>query len=158
MQIGPDDRVLEIGCGHGVAVSLVCGRLDGGRITAVDRSAKMIAAAATRNREHLASGRAELIEGALGEADLGDRRFDEVFAIHVRELWDEPENLDVVRRHLAPGGALYLFHQQPGWRDPGDAEPLERRVMAILRERGFAVDEPVRGEPGGTPTVGIVAR
>jgi hypothetical protein len=33
-----------------VAVSLVCQRLDGGRITAVDRSPKMIATAQDRNR------------------------------------------------------------------------------------------------------------
>jgi len=50
LDVKSTDRLLEIGCGHGVAVSLVCERLDGGRVMAIDRAPKMMAMAKRRNR------------------------------------------------------------------------------------------------------------
>jgi precorrin-6B methylase 2 len=47
-----------------------------GRVTAIDRSNKMIEMAARRNREHVAAGRAVLKTAALAAADRGDERFD----------------------------------------------------------------------------------
>lgn len=56
LEVRPADRLLEVGCGHGVAVSLVCERLTTGTITAIDRSPKMIEMATRRNREHVDAG------------------------------------------------------------------------------------------------------
>src|SRR5690606_12346615 len=58
MDIQPDHRVLEIGCGHGVAVSLVCEKLETGKIVAIDRSLKMIEMARKRNADYIDIGTA----------------------------------------------------------------------------------------------------
>jgi ubiquinone/menaquinone biosynthesis C-methylase UbiE len=60
LSVNPGDRTLEIGRGHGVAVSLICAHLESGRITAIDRSRAMIERATERNREHVDSGKAVL--------------------------------------------------------------------------------------------------
>ena len=112
--IRPDDRVLEIGCGHGVAATLVCERLEGGRLTAVDRSEKMVRAAARRNAPHVEAGRAEFLVAHLEDLDLGDRRFDRIFAARVGLFHREPERArGLIEDYLAPGGELFVFFDEP---------------------------------------------
>src|SRR5687768_17905930 len=149
LALDPADRVLEVGCGHGVAVSLVCERLTSGRITAIDRSRKMIEMAARRNREHVAGGRAVLKAAALEKADLGDERFDTVFAFNVAPFWLQPkEALGIVRRQLAPDGAVYVFwdarhtqHTQPDRTQPDRARDLADRLSERLRLGEFSVHQ-----------------
>jgi SAM-dependent methyltransferase len=138
--VRPDDRVLEVGCGHGVAVSLVCERLDGGSVLGIDRSAKMIEMAARRNAAHVAAGRAAFQVAALHEADLGDARFDLVFAIHVPVLLrgDPRRELAIVRSHLGSGGRFALPFQPL---DPATTEPTARRLAGMLEAGGFVVEE-----------------
>lgn len=120
MDVGPDDRVLEIGCGHGVAATLVCERLEGGHLTAVDRSEKMIRAAKRRNGPHVEAGRAEFLVAHLEDLDLEDRLFDKVFAVRVGLFHRDPERARVlVERWLAPGGELFVFFDQPADRKTG---------------------------------------
>ena len=101
LDVRPRERVLEIGCGHGVAATYVLER--GARLTAIDRSPKMIEAAARRNAAYVAAGTAEFLVAQLEELDLGDRRFDKVLAVRVSLVDREPE---LAERWLAPGGRL----------------------------------------------------
>src|SRR5215212_9677720 len=148
LAVEPTDRLLEIGCGHGVAVSLMCEKLDGGTITAIDRSAKMIEMARKRNADHVDSGVASFQTASLGQADLGDARFDKVFAINVGLFWRRRpvRELTILRDHLAPKGLLYLFHEQP---QRSRAAPISASVCAALEQYGFTVTETCRPAGGG---------
>ena len=115
LDIQPDDRVLEIGCGHGVAATMVCERLgDHGRLTAIDRSQKMVDAAARRNAAHVEAGRAEFLVMTLEELDLGERRFDKIFAVRVGLFHREPARARALaERWLAGGGTLLAVFDEP---------------------------------------------
>jgi SAM-dependent methyltransferase len=157
--VEPADRVLEVGCGHGVAATLVCERLDGGHLTAIDRSRKMIEAAARRNAEHVDAGRATFAVAAIERAELEPGAFDIAFAVNVAALWRHAgDTLPVVRRALATGGRLAVFQQAPWWPDAAATAASGDELAATLARHGFEVDA-IRAaelEPGAI--VGVFAR
>jgi ubiquinone/menaquinone biosynthesis C-methylase UbiE len=136
LAVGPADRLLEIGCGLGVSVSLVCERLRTGRIVAIDRSAKMTAVAARRNADQVAAGKAEFRTLSLAGADFGDERFDKVFAVNVNLFWTRSPatELALIGRLLRPGGALYLCYEPPS---AARADQLVDTLTAQLVEHGY---------------------
>ena len=154
LDVQPSDEILEIGCGPGVAVSLVCDRLDGGSVTAIDRSATAIARATVRNAEHVASGRAVLRHTDLAAFSLPGKRFDKVFAVNVNLFWvpSAVTALALIAAHLRSRGSLFLFYETP---DGGRAGQIADRVAAALRENGFA---PVAIDHASTKLVCIRAR
>jgi len=114
MKISADDTVLEIGCGHGIAVDLICRRLRGGKIVAIDRSPKMIAAAMHRNSKHIESGRAEFQAVDMEDFDPKGRLFDVIFALRVGIFHREPKKAhQIVRRWLKPRGRLLAEYDEP---------------------------------------------
>jgi SAM-dependent methyltransferase len=158
LDVGLAEHLLEVGCGHGVAVSLVCERLTTGPITAIDRSPKMIAMATRRNREHVEAGRAVLEAVALEDADFGDRRFDKVFAFNVAPFWLQPEAaLGAVREHLARDGSAYIFWDARHFASE-PSRNLGNELTDRLREGGFSVDRVLVEDLRPVPAVCVIGR
>ena len=114
LNLRPRDVVLEIGCGHGLAVDLICRRLQGGKVVAIDRSPKMIAAAKRRNRVHVKAGLAEFHAVDLEQYDPKGQRFDAILALRIGLFHREPEKAQaLVQRWLRPGGRLVAEYDKP---------------------------------------------
>ncbi|MFD9892125.1 class I SAM-dependent methyltransferase [Amycolatopsis sp. NPDC059027] len=143
----PDARLLEIGCGPGAAAELVCARLDGGKLTAIDRSATAAARTTARNRQHIEAGRLEVRHGELPRLDLPSGGYDAAFAIDVNLFWvrDPAPELAVLRHVLAPGGTLYIGYGASG---PTTGHKVVEPITRALGVNGFTEPEMKQGDAG----------
>lgn len=155
---GPADRVLEIGCGPGVAAALICDRLETGHLLAIDRSPVAVQRTADRNASHVDAGRLEVRQSALDDLEVPAASLDKAFCVNVNLFWvrDPAAELTVLRRALRPGGILYiLYGDGPTGEDrvtPVIVEAMERNGFTgveVVEGAGFGV----RGENCRTPAV-----
>lgn len=157
LDLTPGDRVLEIGCGRGVAAALICERLTSGTVTAIDRSATAVEAARRRNEECVAAGRAAFRTASLEESAFPDASFDKVLAVNVNLFWvrSPDRELAALRRWLAPGGVLCLCWEPP---DARRAEEIAGQVAAAVAEQGFVAEVRTGVTGAGSRLVCVRAR
>lgn len=131
MQLRPDSRVLEIGCGTGLNFRYLLEPLDPARGTLVglDFSHDMLARA---ERRVAAQGwsNVELVQGDATQLDLG-RTFDGIlFAYSITMIPDWPAALERAAQHLAPGGVLAVldFSRFRAW---GPLAPVMRQWLRL---------------------------
>jgi SAM-dependent methyltransferase len=151
---GPEDHVLELGCGSGRLLFRLAARARRGRVVGIDPSELMVRHARHRNRSWIGAGRVRVEQGWSRDLSrFADGCFDRVLGVHVVCFWSEPaRDLEEIRRVLRPGGGLLLgFRPTPA----GAPEPHDRsarvpigRVERWLRWAGFALSDTVLcGEP-----------
>jgi SAM-dependent methyltransferase len=154
LDVEPDDRILELGFGPGVSLSLIASRLGAGQVTGIDRSATAVARASARLAGEITAGRVavEHVDLAGFSGTDADGSFDKALGVNVNCFWtgDAEAELSVLARILRPGGTLFLAYEgPPGGAVRSDVVPL---VTANLERHGFAVST----IPGPSPQlVGI---
>jgi ubiquinone/menaquinone biosynthesis C-methylase UbiE len=150
LQLGPHDRLLEIGCGGGLL--LRDARATGAAATGLDHSEEMVRLARER-----APG-AEVSVGSAEELPFPDGAFTAVaMSIVLLFLPDPVTVLRECHRVLTPGGRAALYTTAPELRGtPAAPEPLASRshfyddeALAALARRAGLTDVSVVNDNGG---------
>jgi ubiquinone/menaquinone biosynthesis C-methylase UbiE len=107
LALGPEDRLLEVGCGGGVFLEWAIAT--GCTARAIDHSAEMLALASRRNAAAIAAGRLELRDADAGDLPFADGEFTAAATINAFFFFDAPHAmLGEVYRTLAPGGRIAI--------------------------------------------------
>jgi ubiquinone/menaquinone biosynthesis C-methylase UbiE len=130
LDVQPEDRVLEVGFGPGIALGELAARATRGRVYGIDHSAVMVERA--RRRTRAAAGRIELIHAPVDRLPSFGEPLDAVLAVNSSGFWpDPPQRLRELRGLLRPGGRIALASQP---RCPGANRDTTARAAGELRD------------------------
>ena len=126
------ERILDLGCGPGVLLSLAAATVGEGRAVGVDVSQVMVAQARRRNRSAIRAGRAEVQEAVAESLPFPEAHFDAVSSVNSLQHWGDVEaGLREIARVMRPGGRLCLVLRMR----VADASRLDRRSFGSTQER-----------------------
>ena len=139
LDVGPHDRVLEIGFGPGLAIRALARLATDGYVCGIDHSELMLQRARRLNAEGLERGVVDLRLGSVDDLPAFDEPFDKILAVNSMMFWREPAaRLADLSRLLRNGGLIAVAHQPRG---PGAGDETSaaegRKMQATLAEAGF---------------------
>jgi SAM-dependent methyltransferase len=140
LNVGLEDRVLEIGFGPGVAIKELAKRARRGLVCGIDHSEVMVRQARQRNAGAVRAGHVDLRLGSVTELPNYAEPFDKILAVNNAMMWDDPiERLRDLRDQLRIRGRIAIAFQPRG---PGSSDKTADRaaveISEQLRAAGFA--------------------
>lgn len=109
MDIGNNERILELGFGNGKFIPDLLNKGNNLFYAGIDFSETMVKEALLYNHALLQAGSAQIREGNISAIPYENGSFDKVFTINTLYFWPSPlENMKEVGRVLKTGGYAYL--------------------------------------------------
>lgn len=155
LDVQPDDHVLEIGFGPGLAIREVASLATRGLAAGVDHSEVMVQEARKRNAAAVAAGKVDLRQGTAAALPFGDASFDKVFTVNSVHHWpDRAAGLREILRVLKPGGTVAVIEQSHA-KSYDEGRPGGDELVRYLEECGFQNIRVTQGptRKGKGPTV-----
>ena len=139
LDVRPDDRVLELGFGPGLAIRELNRLAAAGYVCGIDHSELMLRRAKRLNAEGLGRGVVDLRLGSVEDLPDFDEPFDKILAVNATMFWREPlVRLEELRRLLRTGGLIAVAHQPRGPGVTDETSAAEgRKWEAALMQAGF---------------------
>ncbi|WP_299616370.1 cyclopropane-fatty-acyl-phospholipid synthase family protein [uncultured Tateyamaria sp.] len=155
MALSPNSRVLEVGCGPGLALARCASVVTSGRVVGLDHSDVMIRQARNRLMKQGVADRVTLIEGGIDRlADWPDT-FDRIFSLNVIQFQSgKPGFFGAVIDALVPGGLCLTTYQPRLDADgPGAAQRMIASIEDALHAVGFENVTETEIIGGATPAI-----
>jgi ubiquinone/menaquinone biosynthesis C-methylase UbiE len=114
VNVGKNDRILDIGCGGGVNIEKFL-KLTSGNVDGLDYSEVSVNASIRQNQNAVESGRCEVIQADVSDMPIDDESYDLVSAFETIYFWPDIENtFKEVSRIIKPQGQFMIAQGTDG--------------------------------------------
>jgi cyclopropane fatty-acyl-phospholipid synthase-like methyltransferase len=139
MALQPDSRVLEIGCGPGLALTQCAALVRDGNVVGLDHSPVMIDQARNRLQNAGLSQKAVLHVGGVERLADWPMRFDRVYSLNVIQfIPDKAKYYHSVYDALIVGGKCFTTYQpRMDNNDPDGATLMAEKITALMQAADF---------------------
>lgn len=115
LNIAPDARILDAGCGGGANVRRLLEKAPNGHVTGLGYSEVSAAESRKVNRKAIRDERCEILQGDVSALPFAAGTFDLVTAFETVYFWPEPETtFEGIRKVLKSDGIFFICNESNG--------------------------------------------